>query len=78
MALTKANQRLAARKMAVNTAFFWFFILFETLMASLMGDLTMWLGVLAGHAAILAALAAFLWPFYLVVKEKRDRSQRTV
>lgn len=70
--LTPANQQKAANKMAVNTAFFVFFLLFETLMANLMGSMTKWLGIIAGHAAILAACAAFVWPMYLLVRQERE------
>lgn len=72
--LTPANQRKAANKMAMNGAFFAFFLALETLMANLMGELTMWIGIFAGHAAILAGVAAILWPIYLSVQQERQSS----
>jgi len=69
--LTPANQRKAANKMAMNGAFFAFFLALETLMANLMGDLTMWVGIFAGHAAILACVAAMMWPLYLSAQQER-------
>ncbi len=76
--LSPAAQQKAANKMAVNGVFFAFFLAFETLMASLMGEWTKWLGIIAGHTAILAAVMAFVWPLGLWVLEERDRRQRTV
>lgn len=86
--LSKQNQSKAARKIAINgsVAMVMYFLstisgLFvsPSLTAGAPGatvgtNWVLWLSMVPLHAAILASIAAVLWPMYLVVLQERKTS----
>lgn len=88
--LSPENQQKAVRKIAINGAMAMVMYLLSTVSSSwgaatteltavpTMGNLGLWVAQVPLYAAILATVAAFVWPLVLMVSEERERAQRTV
>lgn len=70
--LSPANQHKAARKILLNGGVAWFAWLSQMLLIyTLPGKGATTYSLIAAHVGILAAMAAFLWPIYLIVQQER-------
>lgn len=83
-ALSPERQRKAQRKIAINGAVVMVMYLLSTVLASLPNEtqtltavptaanFNLWIAQLPLFAAILGTIAAFTWPFYLVVRQEHE------